>query len=76
MSGNRNKEAAQWFYTMIQRQTPTAGNREETGTVYRDEAIRPRVQPQAPKLPSLLRAARSLESGTYGSWQSRELIFI
>ena len=76
MSGNRNKEAAQWFYTMIQRQTPTAGNREETGTVYRDEAIRPRVQPQASKLPSLLRAARSLESGTYGSWQSRELIFI
>ncbi len=75
MSGNRNKEAAQWFYTMIQRQTPAAGNREEAGTVYRDEAIRPRVQPPVPKLPPLLRAARSLESGTYGSWQSREIIF-
>lgn len=76
MSGNRNKEAAQWFYKMLQRQTPSAGNREESGTVYRDEAIRPRVQPPAEKLPSLLQAARSLESGTYGSWQSREIIFI
>ena len=76
MSGNRNKEAAQWFYTMIQRQTPTAGNREDSGAVYRDEAIRPRVQPPAEKLPSLLRAARSLENQNFGFLQSREIVFI
>ena len=76
MSGNRNKEAAQRFYTMIQRQTPTAGNREDSGAVYRDEAIRPRVQPPAEKLPSLLRAARSLENQNFGFLQSREIVFI
>lgn len=76
MSGNRNKEAAQWFYTMIQRQAPTAGNHEEAGAVYRDEAIRPRVQPPAEKLPSLLRAARSLENQNFGFLQSREIIFL
>lgn len=76
MSGNRNKEAAQWFYTMIQRQTPTTGNREDSGAVYRDEAIRPRVQPPAEKLPSLLRAARSLENQNFGFLQSREIVFI
>ena len=76
MSGNRNKEAAQWFYTMIQRQTPTAGNQEDSGAVYRDEAIRPRVQPPAEKLPSLLWAARSLENQNFGFLQSREIVFI
>ena len=76
MSGNRNKEAAQWFYTMIQHPTVSAGSREDGTPVYREEAIRPRFQPPEETLPSLLRAARSLESGTYGGWQSREVIFI
>ena len=75
MSGNRNKEAAQWFYTMIQHPAISVGSREDAA-VYRDEAIRPRFQPPEETLPSLLRAARSLESGTYGGWQSREVIFI
>ena len=76
MSGNRNKEAAQWFYTMIQHPAVSAGSPEDGTPVYREEAIRPRFQPPEETLPSLLRAARSLESGTYGGWQSREVIFI
>ena len=43
-------------------------------TVFRDESITPR--PVSAKLPSLLRAARSLENKTPGSWQSRESVFL
>lgn len=43
-------------------------------TVFHDEAIAPRQASR--KLPPLLRAARSLENGTAGSWQSRESIFL
>lgn len=43
-------------------------------TVFRDESITPR--PVSSKLPSLLRAARSLESRKPGSWQSRESVFL
>ena len=76
MSGNRNKESAQWFYGLIGRQSPSATDRAESAVIYREEIIRPRAQPPAEKLPSLLQAARSLESGNIGVWQPREVTFI
>jgi len=57
MSVDRMKKAAEWLY----------------GSVYFDEAIRPRAQKPAEKLPSLLRTARSLEN--HNGWQSREATF-
>lgn len=60
MDTNRMKKAAEWFYS----------------TVFRDEAIKPRATTTDEKLPSLLRTARSLESGTNNAWQSRESIFL
>lgn len=60
MDTNRIKKAAEWFYS----------------NVFTDEAIRPRVQPPVQKLPSPLRAARSLEGETSYSWQSREALFL
>ncbi|MDD6200640.1 MAG: TerB N-terminal domain-containing protein [Firmicutes bacterium] len=60
MDTNRTKNTAQWFYS----------------TVFRDEAIRPREPQPTEKLPSLLRAARSLENGAEGGWQSRESLFL
>ena len=59
MDTNRMKRAAEWFYS----------------NVFQDEAIRPRPREPEEKLPSLLRAARSLESDRSGFWQSRESIF-
>lgn len=60
MDPNRMKKAAQWFYS----------------TVFREEAILPKPTPPADKLPSALRAARSLENDPAHPWQSRESIFI
>ena len=60
MDTNRMKKAAEWFY----------------GTVFRDEAIKPRAYTPAEKLPSLLRTARSLENSPNNPWQSRESIFL
>ncbi len=60
MEQNRGKNAAQWFYEQI----------------FRDERIRPRPQEPRQTLPSLLRAARSLENGMSGSSQSREAVFL
>lgn len=60
MDTNRMKKTAEWFY----------------GTVFRDEAIKPRANASAEKLPTLLRAARSLENGSTNAWQSRESIFM
>ena len=60
MDTNRMKKAAEWFYS----------------NVFRDEAIRPRAPQSAERLPSLLRSARSLESGISGTWQSREALFV
>jgi len=57
---NRMKKAAEWFY----------------GTIFRDEAIKPRPATPAEKLPSLLRTARSLENAPGNPWQSRESIFL
>ena len=51
------KIAAEWFYEKV----------------FSDEAIIPRKEPPRECLPSPLRTARSLESG---SWQSREVIFL
>lgn len=45
-------------------------------TVFQDEAIRPRQQETSEPLPPLLRAARSLETGTLNCRQSRESIFV
>lgn len=45
------------------------------GNVFRDEAIRPRPAP-AERVPSLIRAARSLENGWHNTWQSREATFL
>lgn len=60
MDTNRMKKAAEWFY----------------GTVFRDEAIKPRAYAPAEKIPSLLRTARSLENSPNNAWQSRESIFL
>lgn len=57
---NRMKKAAQWFYS----------------NVFKDEAIRPKAARSGERVPSLIRAARSLENGTGAAWQSRESIFI
>lgn len=57
---NRMKRAAEWFYN----------------TIFQEESIKPRAPKPAEKLPSLLRAARSLESSVPGQWQSREKIFL
>jgi len=58
MDTNRMKKAAEWFY----------------GTIFQDEAIRPRTAQPGERIPSLLRTARSLENGS--GWQSRESIFL
>lgn len=54
------KQAAQWFYEMV----------------FQEEAIKPRQEAPAEKLPQLLRAARSLENRAGNSWQSRESVFL
>ena len=51
------KIAAEWFYDKV----------------FSDEAITPKKEPPRERLPSLLRTARSLESG---SWQPRENLFL
>lgn len=43
-------------------------------TVFHDEAIAPK--PASQLLPPLLRTARSLETGTQNTWQSRESLFL
>lgn len=60
MSNNRMKAAAEWF----------------RNTVFKEEAIQPRAVPKTERLPSMLRAARSLESGARQIWQSREAVFL
>ena len=45
-------------------------------TVFREEAIRPRVPQPAERVPQVIRAARSLETGIHRSWQSREALFM
>lgn len=60
MDTNRIKKATEWFYS----------------NVFRDEAIRPKPASPSVKLPSMLRAARSLESRPGGTWQTRESIFM
>ena len=57
---NRYKKTAEWFYS----------------TVFRDEPLRPRQSQPDSRIPSLLRAARSLETNQSGHWQSRETIFM
>ncbi|MBD5133189.1 MAG: hypothetical protein HDT38_01765 [Clostridiales bacterium] len=46
------------------------------GTVFREEAIRPRAAQAAERVPSVIRAARSLENGAHQRWQSREVVFM
>lgn len=53
------KKSAWWFYDNL----------------FRDEAIRPRAPQPEVYVPALIRAARSLESGT-DRWQSRESLFL
>ena len=60
MDQNRIKNAAKWFYEKL----------------FADEPIRPRTNQPAPKFPSLLRTARSLENGPNNAWQSRESVFM
>ena len=60
MEYNRNKQAAQWYYS----------------TLFREEAILPRPQAPEEPVPSLIRTARSLENGMDARFQSREAIFI
>ena len=60
MGSDPRKNASQWFYE----------------TVFREELIRPRPEAPAQKLPSALRAARSLAAGTGSQWQSRESLFL
>lgn len=54
------KAAAEWFYH----------------TVFRDEPIRSKPAPRPERLPSMLRTARSLETGVARSWQTREALFL
>lgn len=54
------KAAAEWFQT----------------TIFQDEVIRPQAQPRTEQIPSLLRAARSLENSAHQSWQPRETVFM
>lgn len=60
VDGNRAKKAAEWFYS----------------TVFRDEAIRQRDVQSTERIPSLIRTARSLASGSGTAWQSRESVFL
>lgn len=64
MDTNRMKKAAEWFYI----------------NVFKDESISisREVPPKPPvgKLPSALRAARSLETGLSSYWQPREAVFL
>lgn len=60
MDQNRIKNAAKWFYEKV----------------FADEPIRPRTNHPTPKVPSLLRTARSLENGPNNTWQSRESVFM
>ena len=46
------------------------------GTVFREEAIRPRAPRPAERVPQVIRAARSLENGACRGWQSREILFV
>ena len=46
------------------------------GTVFKDEAIRPRPAPRQERVPAVIRAARSLANGAHQSWQSRESVFL
>lgn len=57
---NRMKRAAEWFY----------------GNVFREESIPQRTEPESPKLPSQLRAARSLQNKVGSPWQTRETVFL
>ena len=45
-------------------------------TVFQEEAIRPRAAQPAERVPSVIRAARSLENGVHQKWQSREVVFM
>lgn len=45
-------------------------------TVFTEEAIRPRPPAPTERIPSMLRTARSLETGVHYSWQSREALFL
>lgn len=60
MGSDPRRNAAQWFYS----------------TVFREETIRPRVEPPARRVPSPIRAARSLENSDGRVWQSRESVFL
>lgn len=60
MDVRKMKAAAEWF----------------RNTVFQDEAIRPRPAQKPERLPSLLRAARSLESRSAQYWQSRSAVFL
>lgn len=60
MNQNRIKNAAKWFYEKV----------------FVDEPIKPKSNPSAPKVPSILRTARSLENNPNHAWQSRESVFM
>lgn len=60
MDGNPLKNAAQWFYSKV----------------YRDQSIRPRKEPPKPAIPSPIRAARALESGSSSRLLTREALFL
>lgn len=60
MDGNRYKSAAEWFRSVV----------------YQDESIIRRPAPQREKLPPLLTAARSLETGRGACSLSREALFV
>lgn len=60
MDSNRYKSAAEWFRSVV----------------YQDESIIRRPAPQREKLPPLLTAARSLETGKAACSLSREALFV
>lgn len=60
MDARKMKAAAEWFHSQV----------------FRDEAIRPQPVRKTERLPSILRAARSLENKSGQHWKSRDIIFM
>lgn len=60
MDAKKMRAAAEWF----------------RHTVFQDEAIQPKPAQRPERLPSLLRAARTLEGRSMQHWQSRSAVFL
>ena len=73
MSSDRRKNTAEWFYSLIFKDEKIP---ERTFEKVERDNLKKEEQKKADRLPSLLRAARSLEKSNFESWQTREKTFI